>query len=740
MRRVSTIALSFALLGSGVSLAQRVEEEDLPLEEATSAEAWAEIDAEIAAAEEVYRSREQDRSIELFGRLVERLRALPVATEEEAERRDEKLGQALSYRARGAFNFGDSQQARRDLEALLQLQPEYEMDRTEVSSKLLDLFDAMKERMVGFLEVIAEPSDSSIAVGGEPFDSSSGPVAVLAGTYIVEARRPGYAPFSQEVEVAAGKTRTVELPMERTSAVLVVRTWPRGATVLADGIEQGTTDEPVSPDWVPSGPAALEPRDEIGELVIGGLEPGAHEVEVRLDGYRTFVGGVELEELRDHPLQPLLLELEAGTVVLDRVPFGAVVTANGRVVEPRIGESGRPELVLPPDDYRIAVRQGTLGVFETRVTVTDRKSVDLDVKLKPGLVLMGVLGGDRVGADKLQNGLERAFEEIGRWAFVDRSAEGPQLLVPVGFDAETLREMAARSQTEGGEIDWDRAQAICDERTPGAVYMLAVLSDDLVASAADLWIWAAAPAASRPDRRRVPLEESAALERLAAAFSSSVTETRPLLGALLIDSAAAAGPVVAWLDEGGPAQRAGLVLGDEITALGGAPVLTAAQLHDALVRQGAGRSASLEVKRGSGTVQLEIEPQAGPQVVDITDPSRIYAALAAEVASELAGGESTTARWVLELNQAAVLLQSGAYEEAVRTLRAIQAPADQPLGQSTVEYLLGIALLHSDARYHERAREQFRQAASDGSGRLLHGDGPWVAPRARARLVALGGQ
>ena len=60
------------------------------------------------------------------------------------------------------------------------------------------------------------------------------------------------------------------------------------------------------------------------------------------------------------------------------------------------------------------------------------------------------------------------------------------------------------------------------------------------------------------------------------------------------------------------------------------------------------------------------------------------------------------------------------------------------LGQATVLYWLGIALAKVGPDHMDDARNAFAQAAQTAGGRLLHNDGPWLEPRARARLTALG--
>jgi len=86
-------------------------------------------------------------------------------------------------------------------------------------------------------------------------------------------------------------------------------------------------------------------------------------------------------------------------------------------------------------------------------------------------------------------------------------------------------------------------------------------------------------------------------------------------------------------------------------------------------------------------------------------------------------------------------MHAGIWEDTVRTLRAIEdAPTGAGVGQATVEYWLGIALTALGPNYRDTAIQAFRRAAADPDARLFHNDGPWVAPRATARLTELGGR
>jgi hypothetical protein len=82
-------------------------------------------------------------------------------------------------------------------------------------------------------------------------------------------------------------------------------------------------------------------------------------------------------------------------------------------------------------------------------------------------------------------------------------------------------------------------------------------------------------------------------------------------------------------------------------------------------------------------------------------------------------------------------MRSGEWRRAAEALRGIEAPAGGGVGQATVDYLLGVALLEVDpAAYRDTARELIGRAA-EGGARLEHNDGPPLAARARARLGTL---
>ena len=74
---------------------------------------------------------------------------------------------------------------------------------------------------------------------------------------------------------------------------------------------------------------------------------------------------------------------------------------------------------------------------------------------------------------------------------------------------------------------------------------------------------------------------------------------------------------------------------------------------------------------------------------------------------------------------------------AEAVLRVARAPEGQRLGQAMTDYLMGLALAAAGGEYAATAKDFLGKAAADAEGRLYHADGPFVAPRAQARLRVL---
>jgi hypothetical protein len=287
-------------------------------------------------------------------------------------------------------------------------------------------------------------------------------------------------------------------------------------------------------------------------------------------------------------------------------------------------------------------------------------------------------------------------------------------------------------------IDWEAVQEASAREGRSSVYLAGVLDDDSSASAADLWMWGAAPDSAMPSRVRVPLRAGDGLAVVSAVRSSFADAQlgRPWLGALLIDVVSEPGPFVVEVTDGGPAQEAGLEPGDVIVSVNGLAADRVASVHQ-LLTDAAGMALTLGIDREGARLELALTASASPQVELQRNGDMAFPATAASLAAARMRQLNDHPDWVWELSDAATRLRAGDFEGALEVLSRAErlVPEGPGVGRGTLDYWLGMAYTLAGSR--AQARESFARAAEDAAARLGHNDGPWVAPRARARLAWL---
>ncbi len=741
-RCVVFLAVLALALASGVPLWSQIEEEDLPELERPGVDT-AVLDL-FARARELMQGGDALRARQYLSQVISVIET--TLNDQSAKAALDVLVESLGLRARASFDLGDVAQTQADLARLLELHPDFALP-PESPADLAQALDARRRSLLGRLRIDAEPADALIYLtrGSEATPSAMLPgsfvparrlrggveTPVLAGRFYLVAERPGYAAMRFDIEIATGESKNLPLQLQRESATIQIRTQPIGAVVLVDGIERGRTGAAEN--------TTLSDADPTDTLWVDDLGPGSHDIEIRKDGFRTHRARITVDSLRDMRFQPVVLEAQSATVVFRSLPADAKVTINSRAVRPARGSDGQVSLTVVPGDYRLSIIDDQAGVFESNLVLVDRDRVELNVALRPALVFLGVLGNDQVAASKLRSQLAEALARGGRYTLLDRSSEGAKVLPAAGIEVGALRDLATPGK-DRAVVDWARLQQAADRAVPaGAIYALAALDDDLMANDGLLWFWPPAPGPSRPDLRRVAIEDSASYDATCGNLLASLFVKRISLGALLTDSSAAAAPVVMTVDPGGPAARAAIRPGDQVTQLAGTPTFTASDF-EALLQKLGSQPVEVEVVAavGSGARTIQVTPRETLAMIDPSGRDLVYAGAASQILRALEREGGVTPRWQLQLGLALLLMRGEHWQQAVDTLRRIEAPNQSGIGQATVDYYLGMALLRAGPRYFDRAREAFAKAAQNAGGRLLSDDGPLVAPRARARMASLG--
>lgn len=627
----------------------------------------------------------------------------------------------LAYRAELYHAFGDREQAETTLERMLGIDPGADLDRERAPADLVKSFSSLRKKKVGEILLVPEPPDLVARLGGRLVESFEKPVAVLAGEPWIEAQRPGYSSVAQPLPVRAGREETVELVLERTSPVIRLHSRPAGAQVLLNGRPVGVTSGIAPEGFLPQAASVRYRSAEFSEeLVIDNIEPGLQVLEVQHPGYRPYREELLVDELLDYPMPPVVLEEERGFIVFRNFPPNAELRIDDQRHPLDDPGAARPRVTLPPNAYRVTVTSGRSRMFSTDLRLADRQTIEVNVQLRPGLTFLGTLGGDAAAGRDLVAALSQVLRRSEQWAFLDRAAEGTALLRAAGLEDPRPA------------IDWATLQAHVDRETPGLLYLAAVLDGTEIR----FLLWPAAPGPPQADELRLPRGDARALDRLLEALEPELLFHRPWLGAVLINSAAAPHPVVAAVTAGSSAEAVGLQPGEQLVAVAGTPVFSRADVLRQLQTTGEG-TLDLGVQGRAGARRLELQLRPGPAVLR---PARdgVLPAVAWATLGLLEETADASRKWLVQLSSAMLLMDARDWPAATAILRRVDAPqSSHGFGQAAVDYWLGLTLERGGD--FEGARAAYTLAMRLPGARLFHHDGPYLAPRARARLAALGG-
>jgi hypothetical protein len=228
------------------------------------------------------------------------------------------------------------------------------------------------------LEVVVEPPDASLLLNGAPLSGPSPFVAkdLSPGVYKLSSEAPGYEPSAQEITLAEGVSRSLEIrltPMKPLGASLSVTVIPKEAQLSLDG---GTAEQ--------------------ASLIRSELNPGTHQISIVLPGYVPVSHDATLEAG-----QKLLLSFwmvpETFTLKVSSQPRGAEVTLTDLSepeTEPKVVGKAPISLKKLRGDHRYQLDFFRKGFMPARRTV----ALDPLQELSPQLSLSVDLDEEDPGA------------------------------------------------------------------------------------------------------------------------------------------------------------------------------------------------------------------------------------------------------------------------------------------------------------------------------------------------------
>jgi len=581
------------------------------------------------------------------------------------------------------------------LQALLDLNPDFELDRTLTSQRLATLFERMRAEKYALVKLSYLPEGGRLVIDGKP--SSALPRKYLPfGTHKLSYTRPGHAAAELALELGPHDAKNADFKLTRTASTITLYVQPSDVEVLLDGQSLGYAIGKGGPEAAPlATPLGLRPEDLSAAFVIPELRPGKHRLELRAPCLRTKVlelGADLATPAADHTLEPIRLEPSLGSLSVASPWPGGELFLSGQSKGPL------PLVNLPvcTGTYDLQVRFPA-GGYSQRLVVEDGKALNLEARPKPRLALAGLEAGDFTGRARFQAQLEALGERLQQVAFLPALAnESP---------SEALARLKASREAE--------------------LILLARPVPDRVIHRVELVL---STLGGEEERLVVKPLEQDPLAALASRLNRVPSLHQPSLGAALLDVPGEAGPwVLAATD---PALKAGLQLGRPILQAQGKPVTTVQELRQ-----------QVEAARGTlslsqDTAALTLPLQAEALEVPLGSPELCYPAVLAQLRLLYAGAAGDEAN-LIKLNLALVLMQFRKYDKAIELLRDARLSSVRGVSQGTLDYHTGRCFLHLGTSYQSEAGQAFRQALKYPQATLLGPDGPLVAPLARQALEDL---
>jgi len=582
------------------------------------------------------------------------------------------------------------------LQALIDLNPDFEVDRTLTSQRLTALFDRLKAEKYAPVKFSYSPEGGTLSVDGRP-----GPALprrfLPFGSHRLAYSRPGYTPVELSLDLASGDGRTADFKLMRVSSTVTLYVQPSGAEVLLDGRSLGRTKGQAGAEAAAlATPLGLRPEDLSEAFVISELAAGPHQLELRAPCHRAKVLVMEANlatPWADHTLEPIRLDASKGTLSVGSAWPGGELFLSGQSQGPL------PVAQLPvcSGPYDLLVRFPA-GGFSKRITVEEGKALTVDARPKPRLAFLGLEGEtDFTGRARLLSLLEGLGDRLQQVAFLPaRPGEAPR---------EALARVKASREAE--------------------LILLATPVPAKVIHQVELLV-----ATLEGEEERVlvkPLEEDP-LGALATRLNAVPALHEPGLGLSLLDVPGEPGPWVLSASEA--AQKAGLQVGKALTQADGKPLPSVLALRRVLE----GAKGTVALSQGGVTVALPVQAEA--LEIPLGASNLCYPAVLAHLRLQYAGAKGDEAN-LIRLNLGLGLMHFRKYDKAIEQLRDARLSTVNGVSQGTLDYHTGLCFLRLGSAYQAEATQAFRQALKYPQATLLGPDGPLVAPLARQALEDL---
>ncbi|HTL98642.1 MAG TPA: S1C family serine protease, partial [Holophagaceae bacterium] len=517
--------------------------------------------------------------------------------------------------------------AQERLQALLDTDPAYELDRDLTTTRLLNTYTQMRAARFGLVRFTFEPQGGILSVDGQETATASEqwlPLGVRQAAY----RRPGYGHQDQTITVGA-KPTAAAFHLDRVASTLRVFTNPSGTDLILDGKPAGTTNGTLAPaDKAVADKAGVAPDQISAGFVIDGVAPGPHTLELRAPCHepkKVEVAARFGDAKQDFDLEAFTLKTSAGTLALDSPAPGGELFLDG-------DRKGPLPQSLPicsgPHDLEVRFPS---GAWSRHLEVKNGDKLVFAVKPLPRLAFLGLdpaLGIS--GRDRLAAALAKLGTRLTAVAFLPpKEGELPEAAAARLKEmngAELLLSVKAAGEGAGAPV----ALEVSALDGTSESLLIRPLEDD--------------PLAALVDRLNAlpPLEE-------------------PGCGLTLLDVEGQPGPFVLSADAA--SRAAGIQPLKALSAVDGQAMKSVAEFRARLAQA----QGSLQVAQGGAPMNLSVKSQ--PLEIPLNSDRFCYPALLAALRLRALGAKGDDAG-LTRLNLALALMHFRRYDQALEQLRA----------------------------------------------------------------------
>jgi len=584
------------------------------------------------------------------------------------------------------------------LEAMLDLAPDQDIDRSLATSRLVAVFDALRAAKLGTVQCVFQPEGGVLRVDGKPV-AATALRRLPPGSHLLAYTKPGYDPQEITATVAVGATATAAFSLVRSSTTLTVHTHPSGAEILLDGRSLGRTSGQAGPEMAPHAePLALRAEELSAPFTVGEVKAGRHILEIRAACFKPT--RLEVDEkytapFADHTLAPIKLQPSKGLVSVASAAAGGELFLNGQ----SHGALPVDKLSMCSGAYDLVVKYPSGGYTE-RIVVPEDGAVALAARPKPRLALLGIEGGEEfAGRSRLLLALAALPPRLAQVACLPpRENETPaEALIRLQASRETELVLTARPQRSAAGTRIELVLATLDGEEQRFLHH--ALDED-------------------------PLGD------LVQRLGRGVRIQEPGIGITLLDVAGfEPGPYVLGGDPS--VMKEGIRPFRPLSSVNGKPVADVASLQK-LVRQNAG--GKLQVLQMGVPSEVAVETQA--LEIPLNDPELAYPFLLADLRLRALGAKGDELA-ALQLNQAVALMHFGRFDKAAEVLKGVAFTTISGVGTGTALYYRALCLRQAGSVYTPEAIQSLNEAMKHPLATLFGPDGPLVAPLARQALEDL---